>query len=163
MKPLSLRPVTLGGLLLCGLACSPAPPTVQVSVRQGSGAPALAGLARLQMIVRTCGSTEPIFDQSLSVRGEASPPVELDILPGTEMYVHLKGWLDCAGTECTPPEQATVNDCVCPSEAGQPPQILRSEGCTDWFAAEVDRLATVTLGDRLGLCPPPITGCTAQP
>jgi len=148
-------------LALSALACGPGTPTVQVSVKQGSGAPDVAGLARLQMIVQTCGAQTPAYDEALPVRGGATTPLELDILPGTEMYVHLQGWLDCAGVACTPPDMATVNDCVCPSEAGQPPQILRAEGCTDWFAADVDRLATVTLGDRLGLCPPPSTACTA--
>ncbi len=150
---------------LCALfivACSQEPPTVSVVVKQGVGAPDVVGLARLQMIVQSCGAATPIADQTIPARGEAIAPLELDIVPGTEMYVHIKGWLDCSGTDCTPPDQATVNSCVCPSEPGNPPQILRAEGCTNWFAAETDRQATVTLGGDLGLCPPPATACMPE-
>jgi len=160
-----MRRAALAFTLALGAAsCSPSPPTVSLNVTQGAGAPDIVGLARLQLLVQTCGRAEPLVNESLPVRGEAIAARELDILPGTEMYVHLRGWLDCAGNAgdtCTPADQAGVNDCVCPEKAGDPAQILRAEGCSEWFAAEVDRQVTISLGDRLGLCPPPATACNA--
>lgn len=141
------------------LGCGESSPTVTVAVVQGTGAPDVSGLVRLTMEVRACEVDAPIIDTELPVTGAAPAPQPVDLAPGTPFYVHLQGWLAC-NPPCVQPDRATTQDCVCVDDPEAPAQILRSEGCTQWTRAEVDRQVTVTLSGTLGLCPPPATACT---
>lgn len=150
-------PCAVAALLLAA-ACSPAPPTVTVVVAEGAGAPDVLGLARLRMVVGVACQDTPVVDQALPVRAGDPAPLSTELLPGTEFYVHMQGWLQC-NPPCVQPEVAEDGDCVCFDDLDPPAQILRAEGCTDWETAAEDRQVTVTLSDRLGLCPPAPRTC----
>lgn len=145
------------------LGCGAEPPVLTVKVTRVQGVPSISGLSRLQLLVQRCGDDAPLLDRSLPLRGEAVDPIELDLEPGTEFYVHLKGWVDCAGNPadvCVPPDQAGPMDCVCPTQSGDPARVLRAEGCSDWFTAESNQDEPISLGMPEGLCPPaPRTTC----
>jgi hypothetical protein len=145
-------------LLALGAACSPPPPTVTVVVAEGAGAPAVIGLARLQLIVGAACQDTPLVDQALPVQGDDPAPLEVALLPGAEFYVHMQGWLAC-NPPCIQPDVATAGDCVCFDDLTPSAQILRAEGCTDWRTAAEDTQVTVSLSDRLGLCPPAPRTC----
>ena len=145
-------------LLTFAVACSPAPPRVTVVVAEGAGAPDTAGLARLRLVIGQAGEATPLVDQALPVRGGDPAPLEAELLPGADFYVHLQGWLQC-NPPCVQPEVADVGDCVCFDDLAPAAQILRAEGCTGWETAAEDRQVTVTLSDRLGLCPPDPRPC----
>lgn len=113
--------------LMASLGCG-APPVVSVLVAEAQGVPRVEALARLELLVGTCGG-EPEA-QELPISPGARPRVELPIPPGEPFFVWLRGYA---------------------AEGDQDPV---AEACSTWTRATANVQLTLRLGPAAGLCPP---------
>ena len=160
-----LRVALMAMAVLLG-SCGPTPPRVSISVRLGSNAPPIGGLARLRLLVRECEKKEPTVAMNLAKTApDGNEQLDAPVEPGKSFYVWVQAWQEC-NPPCVPLSSAQVSDCACVEDLPRA-QVLTAEACSDWIKATEDQTElTLTLHpiNAQRLFPPlPLRDCDVVP